>query len=292
MSAQALVLKCLGVIPLRLFHPLIFATIVVMTVAGLVYSALVIAGAGAQHPPQYYRAVDPDLLESYAGIVGVGHNSGDTVASARMALRHGADAVEIDVIAMNDRLYAGHSLPARSLSRRLYRGPTLAEVWKVAEDASVIKLDLKRSSSQDLQALLTFLSEHKDGREVVAASADPAVLRVFAQELPAVRRFLSVPNRQAFERLQDDPALVALLDGVTIHEALLDEATMGWLRARGLRVIAWTVNDIARLNALVRLGVDGITTDNLAILELLSDPQPVHVQIQRRPPLSRSALMP
>lgn len=276
------------VIPLRLFHPLVFATIMVMTLAGLAYSALVIAGAGAQHPPQFYRALDPELLGSYSGVIGVGHNSGDTLASARIALRHGADAVEIDVIAMNGRLYAGHSLPARSLSRRLYRGPTLEEVWKATGDARVIKLDLKPSSVQDLQALLTFLEARQDGREVIVASSDPRVVRVFAQQLPMVRRFLSVPTRQALERLQNDPALVASLDGVTIHEALLDTATMGWLRARGLRVVAWTVNDIARVNTLVRLGVDGITTDNLAILELLGDPQPGALDLVRRPPLARS----
>ena len=33
---------------------------------------------------------------------------------------------------------------------------------------------------------------------------------------------------------------------------------------------AWTVNDGERLNQLVRLGVDGITTANLAILRALS----------------------
>ena len=34
-------------------------------------------------------------------------------------------------------------------------------------------------------------------------------------------------------------------------------------------VIAWTVNDLARVNLLVEMGVAGITTDNLAILELI-----------------------
>jgi len=36
-----------------------------------------------------------------------------------------------------------------------------------------------------------------------------------------------------------------------------------------LLILAWTVNDSQRLNELVRLGVDGITTANLAILQAL-----------------------
>jgi hypothetical protein len=38
----------------------------------------------------------------------------------------------------------------------------------------------------------------------------------------------------------------------------------------GPGLLAWTVNDSERFNQLVRLGVDGITTGNLAILQALS----------------------
>ncbi|HEX6934786.1 MAG TPA: hypothetical protein VF162_21775 [Streptosporangiaceae bacterium] len=36
-----------------------------------------------------------------------------------------------------------------------------------------------------------------------------------------------------------------------------------------LLILAWTVNDGREFNHLVRLGVGGITTDNLAILKAL-----------------------
>ena len=44
---------------------------------------------------------------------------------------------------------------------------------------------------------------------------------------------------------------------------------MSWLHEQHLLVLAWTVNDVHRLNALVRDGVDGVTTANLAILQAL-----------------------
>jgi glycerophosphoryl diester phosphodiesterase len=42
-----------------------------------------------------------------------------------------------------------------------------------------------------------------------------------------------------------------------------------WAHRHKLLILAWTVNDSQRLNELVRLGVDGITTANLAILQAL-----------------------
>jgi len=42
-----------------------------------------------------------------------------------------------------------------------------------------------------------------------------------------------------------------------------------WLKGEQVYVLAWTVNDLTRVNELVRLGVDAMTTDNLAIMELL-----------------------
>ncbi len=53
----------------------------------------------------------------------------------------------------------------------------------------------------------------------------------------------------------------------------MTEETGRWLESTGLLVLAWTVNDLARLNELVQLGVDAITTDNLAIMELLGGQQ-------------------
>ena len=44
---------------------------------------------------------------------------------------------------------------------------------------------------------------------------------------------------------------------------------MAWFKDRGLLVFAWTVDDVAQLNDLVALGIDAVTTDNLAILDAM-----------------------
>jgi glycerophosphoryl diester phosphodiesterase len=51
---------------------------------------------------------------------------------------------------------------------------------------------------------------------------------------------------------------------------LVDRNLVTWVHAHKLVILAWTVNDSERFNQLVRLGVDGITTANLAILRALS----------------------
>ena len=56
------------------------------------------------------------------------------------------------------------------------------------------------------------------------------------------------------------------VDGVSIHERLLRPDTVGPLRAIADVVLTWTVNRPARASELVRLGVDGIVTDDVATL--------------------------
>jgi glycerophosphoryl diester phosphodiesterase len=45
---------------------------------------------------------------------------------------------------------------------------------------------------------------------------------------------------------------------------------VAWAHQHGLLVVAWTINDSVRLNQLLRMGIDGVTTANLAILRALS----------------------
>jgi glycerophosphoryl diester phosphodiesterase len=54
-----------------------------------------------------------------------------------------------------------------------------------------------------------------------------------------------------------------------LGSGLVDAHLVTWVHQHKLLILAWTVNDSQRLNQLVRLHVDGITTANLAILRAL-----------------------
>lgn len=79
----------------------------------------------------------------------------------------------------------------------------------------------------------------------------------------------SANGPDAVHQLQSDPALQKAIGGASVFQGLVDANLVAWLHQHKLLVLAWTVNDGPRLNELVRLGVDGITTANLAILRAL-----------------------
>jgi hypothetical protein len=220
-------------------------------------------------PPQFFQELDTDLLDDYAGVVGIAHNSGDRVEATLEAVIYDADVIEVDVVSFDGQLYASHGLPIPLIGGSLFRGPPLAKIWAASAGAGAIKLDLKESSPEFQELLFTFLANRRGQRRVLVVSDDPALLRRLAEREPAVFRIYSVGSANRLRLLDDDPAFTAVIDGVSIRHGLVDEERAARLKARGLLILAWTVNDLERVNELVRLGVDGITTDNLAILRLL-----------------------
>ena len=87
--------------------------------------------------------------------------------------------------------------------------------------------------------------------------------------LPEVTMLFSVAGPDAVHQLLSTPALQGAIGGVSVFQGLVDANLVAWVHQHGLLILAWTVNDSQRLNQLVRLGVDGITTANLAILQAL-----------------------
>lgn len=221
-----------------------------------------------RRPTQFRGELQAELLDDYAGVFGVGHNSGGTVAATLQARHAGTDVIEIDVASLDGELVSAHFPPLPLVGRRVFRGPTLRDVWTAAA-VEVIKLDLKETSSPFRRLVCSFLAANGDGRQVIVASRDAETLDALEACAPASFTFLSVSTGQHVDRLLADPDLAARLDGVTIRETLIDPDRASRLASAGLYAIAWTVNDLTRVNELVRLGVDGITTDNLAIMALL-----------------------
>jgi glycerophosphoryl diester phosphodiesterase len=116
---------------------------------------------------------------------------------------------------------------------------------------------------------------------VIVTTHDEAALDMLATDAPQAFRLLSVSSSERFAALQADLALQRTIDGVTIQHTLLNEETAGWLRERNMTILAWTVNDLERVNELVALGVNAVTTDNLAILELLGGYQHDEALLER-----------
>jgi len=220
-------------------------------------------------PAQFHGELDPALVNDYPRVLGVAHNAGNRIGLTKTALAHGADVIEVDLISVGGRLVAGRNQPLQWLSNRLFPGPALDDVWAAASSAAVIKLDLMQGDRPFLDQLVTFLTARQHTRRVMISTRDPDALEYLRPRLPAVQLLFTLAHPEAVDRLRADPRLRAAVDGVSVFQGLISADLVGWLHSHHLLVLAWTVDDVDRLNAVVRDGVDGVTTRNLAVLEAL-----------------------
>jgi hypothetical protein len=224
-------------------------------------------------PSLFFNPFNDDLLAGDADVFVVGHNSGDSLAATRSALRHGADVVEIDVVPLNGDLYAGHLVPLQYIGPQTFRGPRVVDVIRAATEADAIALDLKDSAPWFIDKVIALLnSDVTRDQPFLVSTRDPATLVRLRDEAPDAIRILSIGDQQGLDVLQADASLQQTIDGVGVRYTLLDKDTMKWLRDRDLFIMAWTVNDVRRANTLIELGASAITTDNLAIMEALGGP--------------------
>lgn len=192
----------------------------------------------------------------------------------------GATVFEIDVQSNGSDLVVSHYLPVHPLLPRVRRDrvhftvrrrgrlePELAATIDALPAGAEILLDLKVDIGPAAHVLV---------ERVAAAGPDPA--RCYASTkgwatLPA----LAAAGYRTWRTIGDAAALTAALampeladDAVTVKHTLLTAEVVAKLRDRGPRVMTWTVNDLARARQVIELGVDGVTTDSMDVLRLVS----------------------
>lgn len=225
---------------------------------------------GVAPPRQFFETLDPPLPPGHSPVLGVAHNAGNNPGTTSAALRYGADVIEIDVISVHGRLVAGRDQGWRWLADRVFRGPTLAEAWDDAAAAGMIKLDLQQNDRGLLDDLVTFVAERSTSRRVMISTRDAAALLYLQPRLTNVTLLFSTAFPDAVSRLRSDAALLKAIGGVSAFEGLVDPALVAWVHGHGLLILAWTVNEGTRLRSIVGMGVDGVTTANLAVLQALA----------------------
>jgi glycerophosphoryl diester phosphodiesterase len=246
--------------------------VVALVVAAVVGWPYLQRYTGSAPPSQFYDKVqlEPALARDYPRVLGVAHNAGNNLGTLSKAVHYGADVVEIDVISARGRLVAGRNQPWGWLARQVFGGPTLVQAWAAATAAGIIKLDLMQTDRGFLDDLVAFLAARAGSRRVMISSRDVSALLYLHSRLPNVTLLFSVAGPDAVHRLKSDSALRSAVGGASVFHGLVDRNLVTWVHAHQLVILAWTVNDGERFNQLVRLGVDGITTANLAILRALS----------------------
>lgn len=220
-------------------------------------------------PEVFYGQLDGTLLDNYGETLAVAHNAGDRIGSMREALRYGADIIEIDVVAVGGNLYAAHDVPDPYFGLVTFHGPSLDSIWKEAVSTGIVKFDLKEATPSFVNLIVSFVQRHPGDYQLVLASRSPAALERLRARIPQAILLFSISTPDMFAALKANSQLNKVIDGVTIRATLLDQQTADWLKQQKMLIFAWTVNDLADVNALVKLGVTAVTTDNLAIMEIL-----------------------
>jgi glycerophosphoryl diester phosphodiesterase len=213
----------------------------------------------------------------------------NTLPSFELALKQGADGVELDthltkdghLIVLHDftvdsttngqgyvkdmtlaeikALDAGSYFDAKCAGTRI---PTLDEVFEAIGQRTFINVEIK-SESVDTdgveQAVVDCITRHNVGKRVIISSFNPLALKRFREIMPAVPiGYLYSPEWTFYPEVMDTLPHEARHP----HHTMIDAAFMETARKHNWRVNTWTVNDPARAIELRNLGVDAIITDS------------------------------
>jgi glycerophosphoryl diester phosphodiesterase len=208
-------------------------------------------------------------------VTAIAHRAPASAARCAELVALGVSVFEIDVQAIDGVLVSSHFLPIGGLPRlrrdrwsltvrrRTAREIALAGAVAMVPEPARILLDLKTDTGEAAVELVDYL---------IAEGLDPARCLVSTKgwhTLDALRGH----GYPTWRTIADATALAGVLAGppvpdaaVTVRHRLLNAEVVSRLHTAGTPVMAWTVNDPARAEALLAAGVDGITSDSVEVL--------------------------
>lgn len=211
----------------------------------------------------------------------------NTVASAKLAWKLKADAVEVDVhLSSDNRIIVIHdsntkrtcgqkyvvsqtpyktlkTLDAGSWKDNKYKGepiPTLSDVVSKIPKGRKLVVEIK-SDITIVPVIKKNFSDHAKVDRLIFIAFDYETILEAKKAFPANKSlWLSskFPKgaKATLEKVQADG-----LDGVDLHYSLVTPDLMDIAKELGLEVHVWTVNDLDKAKELNKIGVSSITTD-------------------------------
>ena len=234
----------------------------------------------------------------------IAHGYGNSRRSLALALEGPVDYIEADARYQGDRLavrherklgllpllfderhrdHAGHGpgpygLPLGRWYVKLQLSALyLEDVLALARGRRRVLIDVKGNGRGRQSAFARALAQSVRlagmADEVTFCGQDWPVLRRLRVIDPGLRVYYSIgAERQlaAFGHVRQDETL----RGVCLHHSLLNAQLIDGFKQRGLAVWTWTVDDLEQARRLVALGIDGIISNRLDVLEALGEPAP------------------
>lgn len=225
----------------------------------------------------------PGWLDSIPRPIRSGHRgaaglvAANTLASFAEAVRLGCDLVEVDVqptadgvlvlLHDNDVVVDGRRRPVAALTLKALRQavpdvPALGDALALLGDGAIPLLDLKGSG---FEAQLAATVERAGIRRAIVCGGPLSSLLATHQGYPAIATSLTFDTRE-LEGLHAAAIAELPTDAVTVNHRRLTAALVDLFHEQGISVLAWTVDDAPRMHEVVRMGVDGITTNRPDLL--------------------------
>jgi glycerophosphoryl diester phosphodiesterase len=203
----------------------------------------------------------------------VAHRAGNDLGLLRRAEGARPRLIEADVHLYRGRLEVRHLKtlgPLPLLWDRWYlvsrRTPRLelAALLAGAGSGTALMLDLKGRDRRLPREVASELARRQSGAAVTVCSRTWRLLEPF-HDVPGVRVVHSVGSRRQLRALRRRFA-GRRLAGISIHQRLLDPATVSDLRARAELIVTWPVVTVEEARRLGAWGVDGVITERFEAL--------------------------
>ena len=207
----------------------------------------------------------------------IGHRGGtglleNTVPGFEQALEHGADGVELDVrlsgdgklVVVHSSVVGSHSVAAtpyeefRDLGEG-YEIPLFEDILKLFAGRAFLDIELKEPGFEE-QAL-ELIQAHGDVSNTLISGFHTEMLNKVHDLLPDIKLGFIFNRTQDEEARHNSP-----IDYVIPQFRLASRNLIEEVHDEDLKVLAWTVNDKEEMERLLALNVDGIITDEPAVL--------------------------
>lgn len=212
-------------------------------------------------------------------MLAVAHKTPSDSGDCRWLAAIGVTVFEIDVRLRDDRLVASHYLPlfphVEFVQRHNWRlrfggdrtlDPSVSDLASAVPSGCRILLDCKDDTGAGARRLSERLRERVGDAEryVVASKNWPALQPLLTAGYDVWASAAS--SRAVAELLSREVPCTA----VTARHTLLGPDVMRRLKSRYPTVVAWTVNDVTRVERLADMGVDGIASDKSVVLQAIA----------------------
>lgn len=237
-----------------------------------------------------------------ASPVRIAHAYGNIRHDIQVAVASDVDMIEADLWYRRGNIYVHHDrhiAPLPLLADHRMRGHPyppwslrLPRTYYIRPDIGILTLEDLISRRQQKRLLLDTKGKHdrsyarRFAQRLAGTTRDldaVAAVQVCGQTWPILHHLREhAPElhiRFSIERPGQWEAYVAMAESgdapdVCIQHRFLTDERLAFLKERGAGIYAWTVDDPAEAEALVRRGVDGIISNNLALLAKLPPASP------------------